>query len=191
MAGDDDHKIVIYDTQSWTVIASGKTHRSNIIDMAFENDTRFVTTGTKHYRYYTIENKKIRGANGAFGKLDQRISGCIFNNNDCLTGNIDGDLYAWKGVTPTVAAPKLHERRIDCVQITDNLIFTGGRDSKIKVMDRSYKLQFSIDLASTPNSICPMARAITLNDAQDTLMVGTFGHEVIQVPVNLAQRSAE
>jgi hypothetical protein len=71
------------------------------------------------------------------------------------------------------------------------LIFTGGRDSKIKVMDRSYKLQFSIDLASTPNSICPMARAITLNDAQDTLMVGTFGHEVIQVPVNLAQRSAE
>jgi hypothetical protein len=76
LAGDDDHKIVIYDTQSWTVIASGKTHRSNIIDMAFENDTHFVTTGTKHYRYYTIENKKIRGANGAFGKLDQRISGC-------------------------------------------------------------------------------------------------------------------
>lgn len=71
LAGDDDHKIVVYDTQTWNVVASGKTHRSNIIDMAFEDDTHFVTTGTKHFRYYTIaDNKRIKGQLGTFGKLD-------------------------------------------------------------------------------------------------------------------------
>jgi len=66
---------------------------------------------------------------GNFSGLDQRIGSCEFNGDECLTGSINGDLYKWNGTTVSIAYKKLHTRMIDAITVTDNCIFTGGRDS--------------------------------------------------------------
>ena len=52
-----------------------------------------------------------------------------------------GQLYLWNGTT-IAKAVKLHERIIDAINVTSYNIFTGSRDSKICVLDKSYNLQF-------------------------------------------------
>jgi hypothetical protein len=59
--------------------------------------------------------------------------------------------------------PKLHSRFIDAITVKENHIFTGGRDNQIKVLSKTYELQFSIDTAAFKNSINSAIRAIDLN----------------------------
>lgn len=58
-----------------------------------------------------------------------------------MTGSMLGQLYLWNGTT-IAKAVKLHERIIDAINVTSYNIFTGSRDSKICVLDKSYNLQF-------------------------------------------------
>lgn len=145
VGGDQEHTIAIYNTQTWACVTSGRGDRATIVDMAFMDDTTWVTTGIKHFKLYTLTGNKFAGRLGNFNKLDQRIAGCEFNGNDCLTGNIHGDLYKWQGNTATIVKPKLHERYIDAITVTETHILTGGRDSKINVLSKTYDLLFSID----------------------------------------------
>jgi WD40 repeat protein len=165
LAGDQDHTCAIYETTNWACITTGKTDRSSIIDFAFKNDTEFVTTGSKHFKHYIIKGNSFRGSLGNFAKLDQRIGCCQFNGNDCLTGNINGDLYKWNGSQASMLMPKLHSRFIDAITVSENHIFTGGRDSQIKVLSKTYELLFAIDTAAFMNSINSAIRAIDLNAA--------------------------
>lgn len=112
-----------------------------------------MTTGPKHYKYYTINGNTFKGALGNFNGNDQRISTCAFSNKDCLTGNINGDLYKWNATNMSVVMPKLHSRSIDAFTVTDNHIFTGGRDCKIQVISKTYKLLFTIDTEQIKNSV--------------------------------------
>jgi hypothetical protein len=52
-----------------------------------------------------------------------------------------------------MASPKLHDRMIDAILVTDEHILTGGRDSQIKILSKDYKLLFSIDATKFTNSI--------------------------------------
>lgn len=84
---------------------------------------------------------------------------------------------------------KLHARYIDAIQITGSHILTGGRDSKINILTTGYDLLFTIDTSLFKNSINGEVRAMSLNAASDKIMIGTFGHEVIEIPVDLAHKS--
>ncbi len=155
--------------------------------MAFQNDTEFVTTGPKHFKSYTITPEgKFRGKLGNFASLDQRIACCQFNGSECLTGNINGDLYKWSGTQASVCIAKLHERIIDSIMVGAEYIFTGSRDCKLKILSKTYALLVAIDLrALNLNSISPEIRAIDMNAAKDKLVIGTFGHEVIEIAVDV------
>jgi WD40 repeat protein len=65
-------------------------------------------------------------------------------------------------------------------------IFTGSRDCKLKILSKTYALLVAIDLkALNLNSISPEIRAIDMNAAKDKLVIGTFGHEVIEIAVDV------
>jgi hypothetical protein len=101
-----------------------------------------------------------------------------------------GQLFLWNGTTLGGNPKKLHERIIDAIFVTPTQIFTGARDSKINILDpKTYALMFQIDCTTLPDSVCSWVRAITINEAKDTLMVGTFGHEIYEVPVNLQTKA--
>lgn len=109
----------------------------------------------------------------------------MFNGADCLTGCINGDLYKWNGTSVSIASPKLHDRLIDAILVSDQNILTGGRDSQIKILSKDYKLLYSVDATKFTNSISQQIRALSLNDKQDKLIIGTFGHEIIELPINI------
>lgn len=184
----DDHNIALYDAETGKPILESKGDRAVVLDIAFQNDETFVTAGVKHFKQYVLNGGKPKTNLGNFNGLDQRIGSCEFNGNDCLTGSINGDLYLWSGTSAANKVPKLHTRMIDAITITDKLIFTGARDCIIQVLSTTYARLFSVNLSTVKNSINSQIRAITINQNQDNLMVGTFGHEIIKVPIDLTNK---
>ena len=75
---------------------------------------------------------------------------------------------------------------IDAVTVTNTHVFTGGKDSIVNVLDKKYKGLFTIDITKLQNSISSSVRSITINDKQDCLMLGTFGHELVKQPIDLS-----
>ncbi len=41
-----------------------------MVDFEFQDDTNFVTTGSKHFKYYTITGNTFKGALGNFNGND-------------------------------------------------------------------------------------------------------------------------
>ena len=76
--------------------------------------------------------------------------------------------------------------------MTAQNVITGGRDSKINILAKSnYALQFTIDAAATfPGSMAAQIRACTLDQSSTKMFVGTFGHEIYEVPIKLATKQA-
>lgn len=52
VAGDQEHTIAIYNTADWSLVTTGRGDRANIVSLAFENDTTWVTVGSKHFKQY-------------------------------------------------------------------------------------------------------------------------------------------
>ena len=129
--------------------------------------------------------KSFAKKRGNFGGHDQRIGSAAYNGNTCLTGSIKGELYLWNGTSIVGAPKKLHSRLIDAITVTDTHIFTGARDSKITIMNKQYQVLFTIDLNQVKDSNSTQVKAITINSRQDRMVVGTFGHELIDLPINL------
>ena len=124
---------------------------------------------------------------GNFNKHDQRHGSIVVNKTTYLTGAFTGELYQWNGTTLSKVVAKNHAKLIDAITVTAGLVFTGGRDGKIFALDaNSYQKKFEIDCnALFTGSSSANIRGITLNSAKNKLMVGTFGHEIWEVPVQL------
>lgn len=111
--------------------------------------------------------------------------GCVFNGSNCLTGSAKGELYVWNSNNLT-KAHKLHSRVLEAICVTDSVIFTGARDGKINALKKDYSNLWSVDCHNIlTDSMAPWPRAFALNQSQDTLMVGTYGHEIYEVPIDL------
>lgn len=98
-------------------------------------------------------------------------------------------MYVWQGTSIIGAPKKLHGRLIDAITVTKNHVFTGGRDSKITVMNKNYDVKQTIDLTQIPGSNSTQVRSLALNGRNDMLMIGTYGHEIISLPINLQSNS--
>jgi hypothetical protein len=48
-----------------------------------------------------------------------------------------------------------------------------------------------IDTSAFAGSVCAWPRAIAINECQNTLMVGTYGHEVYEVPIDLKSKTSK
>lgn len=185
IAGDDNHHMAVYDTESGACIAEGKGTQANVISVQWQDDQTFTLVGSKLFCQVTIVNNSFKKTNGKFGNNDQRIGSIMYSGNTGLTGAINGSLYQWNGPSIVGTPKKLHARLIDAICVTKSHILTGGRDSKITVMDKSFKVLFTIDMSQFKGSNSTQVRAITINSRGDRMCVGTFGHEIIQVPINL------
>ena len=65
---DDDHYIYMFDIQSGKMLGSEKGGRDVIIDLKWVTEDNFVTIGVKHYKYWTVSGKSMKGQSGSFGK---------------------------------------------------------------------------------------------------------------------------
>ena len=86
---------------------------------------------------------------------------------------------------------KSHTKLIDAITVTGDLIFTGGRDGLVTVLSAAnYAQQFTIDCTKLPGTSSPSIRGISLAANKSRIVVGTFGHEVYEIPVQLAGKKS-
>jgi len=134
----DDHNLAVYDTESGACVAKSKGDRSKILECAFKDENSFATVGAKHFKLWTIASGNIKGKMGNFSGKDNRIGSIAYHNGTALTGCFTGELFCWSGTTCSKVAGKNHTKLIDAITITPTHVITGGRDSKIVVMNTSY-----------------------------------------------------
>jgi len=151
VAGSSDHDIAIYNTSDYSCVSSGKGDRSHVRDIEFNptNDNEFVIAGTKLFKKFTISGASFRGKLGQFGaKINPKLTCGVYHNQAVLTGNTDGDLLCWSGLTPKNVKPKLHSKRLDAILVTNDFVLTGGKDMQIYILSKTYETLFGINLES-------------------------------------------
>jgi len=106
----------------------------------------------------------LTSADGQFGKkYDPRHGVCKYMGDLCLSGSITGDLYVWSG-TSIKLSKKLHAKPIDAIHVTPDYVFTGGKDSKVNILQAgSLTLLFTFTLNEQWDSLCNKVRAICFN----------------------------
>ena len=119
------------------------------------------------------------------------IFGVVFNGNTALTGNVNGDVYLWNGTQIKEVKKFGHTRLIEAVTVTTDAIFFGGKDSKITVTNKNYVQLFQFSLETLKESVNSQVRAISLNKRADKLMIATFGHELVEIPIDLKAKICE
>ena len=189
----DDHNLAVYNTETGACVAKSKGDRGNVVEIAFRSETNFATVGAKHFKEWTIGSGNITGKTGKFpqGQHKEKIGSIAVNKNTYLTGCFTGELFAWNGPTFTKVVAKNHTKLIDAITVTNDLIFTGGRDGQIFVLSAgNYQMQFSIDCTKLPGTCSPNIRGITLSENKSRIIVGTFGHEVYEIPVQIAGKKS-
>lgn len=91
-------------------------------------------------------------------------------------------------------SPKNHSSVVDAITVikqnnVQSHVFTGGRDSKISVLDaKTLTLVFQIDCNQFTNSVSSMPRAIAVKDKN--LYVGTFGSELWKMNLDMTRKAA-
>ena len=159
----DDHNLAVYNTDSGACIAKSKGDRSNIIEIAFKDEKSFATVGAKHFKFWTIASGNIKGKMGNFSGKDNRIGSIAYHGETALTGCFTGELFCWNGSTCSKVAGKNHAKLIDAITVTPRYVITGGRDSKIVVMNTTYQVQLAIDATKFAGTVNSGVRGISLN----------------------------
>jgi len=188
VAIDDDHCVAAYNMDTGACLGSNKGDKSKIIEIAMKSDTEFATAGVKHFMNWSISGGNLVSKRGSFGQNDQRIGSVKFNKDNALTGCFTGEMFIWGGGSISKAV-KLHERPLDAIHVHSQYVLTGGRDGKVSVLSNSYAILFQIPLSPQQfTSVSTEVRALCLNEAANSLVIGTFGSEIFQVPIDMQKK---
>ena len=131
---DDDHTVYLFLVSSGKLIGSEKGGREVIIDLKWLDDDNFVSIGVKHYKYWTMKGKQIKGQRGSFGRKNCNILCCVaVRDSKAYVGASDGSLQIWSGNSCSKNV-KVHTRAIHAISLTGNMILTGSSDESIKII---------------------------------------------------------
>lgn len=102
-----------------------------------------------------------------------RESGLASSTEETISGAITGELYVFGGGS-IKAAHKLHERPLDAITVTEQNVFTGGRDGIVNVLNAAnYQVQFKFEIGAKYQSVNNPVRAIALHQNKSQLLIGT------------------
>jgi WD40 repeat protein len=159
-----------------------------------KDDMTFSTVGINQYKQWTASQTGLIGKGGSFGTANAALGVCRYMGELCLSGAITGELYVWQG-TGIKQTLKLHQGHLDAITVTPKYVFTGGKDSKVNVLQTgtlTALFSFSLtDAALGFNSVLGKVRAIALNDTEDIMYLGTLGAEIFQVNVNIPGKTVQ
>lgn len=70
---DEQHSVAVYDWANQVLLATTKIGTESVSDAAWENDTSFMTSGSKLVQFFTMAGKNIRGERGVMGNKRGRL----------------------------------------------------------------------------------------------------------------------
>lgn len=177
---DVDHHVAVFDAKSGVCLAMNKGGGNQIVDIAMKNDTEFVTVGVRHFKAWTMNSGTLKGKNGSFqkGKYSNMVVNCTFYKDTCITGTIKGEVLIWSGNSVTKCIAGKHEGPVDAIEVHGDLIFTGGRNGNIAILDSKFSVIQTLDIKNF-NSECYGINAFAYDGKR--LIIGTRGSEVFEV----------
>jgi WD40 repeat protein len=177
-AVDDNHMVGVYDAELGALIGIEKGDTAPIIALKFKNDSEFVSVGPKHYKYWSVQNKVLKGKRGQFGDGNNSLKCVTFNGENAIVGAADGSLQTWSGASYGKSYPR-HKGTLDALYV-NKFVVSGGADGNIHVMDKkSYDIINTISLKKiASDSVSPKLRSVAFDENETTLVVGTYGSEI-------------
>lgn len=181
----EDNQVAVFNVEQGMCVAVAKGDRSQIVEISFGSDSLLATAGVGHLSFWNVD-KGLSSKSAVWGKQADRNLACVaFHGDKALTGTASGQLLSWspEGTCSNPGSPPLHQGVLEAIRVTKSHVLTGGRDQVLKILDASnLNMIFSISLADC-GSVNGQPRAIDLDLAETSLVVGTFGCEIYQIPI--------
>lgn len=139
----------------------------------------------KHYKYWTLSGKSVKGQSGSFGKNCNILCCVAVKDSKIFVGASDGSLQLWSGRACSKNI-KVHSRAIHAICLTDNMILTGSSDESVKIISAdSLEVVNTIECASMfTHSVQKAIRALDV--WENKIIVGTLGSEIYEISSNQA-----
>ena len=194
---EDDRTLAIYDANNAILVALANIGPANVLQVDFKAENELVSVGEKHIMFWKMNNKSLTSKLGNFAG-HSNLLGCLSADKDLvLTGNALGELYQWNDFQ-ILSVNKIHTEPIDCINIAEqmykifnsfNRILTGGRDGKVNILDKAFKLLMPIDMTNQLyHSISPGVRTLSLDRMGKKLLVGTAGSEIYELSIDPSRK---
>lgn len=141
-----------------------------------------MSVGPKHYKYWSVANKVLKGKRGQFGEGNNSLKCCAFNGDTVLVGAADGSLQLWSGASFNKTIPK-HKGPLDALYVSKKFVITGGSDGIVLVLDKkSYDTINTITLKQlSSDAVMPKIRAAATDESDTRIIVGTYGSEIYRL----------
>lgn len=158
---DDNHYVYVFLISSGKLLTSEKGGRDVIIDLKWIDEDNFVSIGVKHYKYWTLNGKSVKGKTGSFGKNCNILCCVAIKDSKAYVGASDGSLQIWSG-NSCAKNIKAHSRAIHAICLTDNMILTGSSDETVKIISfNDLEVVSTVDCSSIfTNSVNKSIRAL-------------------------------
>eukprot|EP00003_Mantamonas_plastica_P007140 TRINITY_DN1595_c0_g1_i1.p1 TRINITY_DN1595_c0_g1~~TRINITY_DN1595_c0_g1_i1.p1 ORF type:complete len:1924 (+),score=719.51 TRINITY_DN1595_c0_g1_i1:2008-7779(+) len=138
---DDNHEITVWRWSHGTKLMSAKGHTEKIFSSRFSpnDETRIVTCGVKHIKFWNLAGNVFKSEKGIFGRNGtlQTMLDVAFGEGDIVySGAQSGDIYVWEGRKLQRVIEKAHTGSIHTIYTNPGVGFaTGAKDGKVKLWD--------------------------------------------------------
>jgi WD40 repeat protein len=152
---------------------SGKSRILNISWSKKEGDRRFITVGIKHIRFWEIGSDKIwRDAEHTEATLELDYTCSIWDEQGkTYTGTTNGLIIVWDKLK-MIKSKKVHESVVYCINYCGNKILTGGKDSKVNIIDSELNIVKTVRVSPFP---------ISIDMIENKLLVGSRDGRILEI----------
>lgn len=102
-----------------------------------KGDTKFVTVGIKHIRFWDTEKLDYdKGIYGKEGEITSFTCAAYDNHGTCYTGGVNGRLYIWSNgrtLLQSIKTSKKGEKAkmVSALRWVDGILYCGNKDGKL------------------------------------------------------------
>jgi len=173
---DNDHTVRVWNWNSGSKVHEAKGGPDKILDANFSTTSNtLLTVGIKHIYFWSgDENWKKR--KGIFGKVGTMctLTACGFlSTGVAVTGGSNGSIYLWTE-NQCSKMIDIHKGRAAChtLRIDNDMIYTGGNDKCLHVLDANLGVKNVHNLESTP-------RAVDIKGSN--IIVGCLNGDIVEI----------
>ncbi|TYZ67415.1 hypothetical protein PybrP1_003217 [[Pythium] brassicae (nom. inval.)] len=189
---DEHHSLAVYASTSglWfdgALLASSKTTRHDVFFVTFIEDSaspfQLVSGGKNHVVFWKIDPPSLVGTYGVFGikaQLQPILCGATISSL-VVTGCSTGHLYVWESCAVSRAIPA-HNGAVYAIHATKEGCVSGGRDGHVKIWSKTVTPLADFDVNDVkPASQNALVRSVCWDIAEDRVLIGTKGGEIIEL----------
>lgn len=173
---DNDHTVRVWNWNSGSKVHEAKGGPDKILDANFSpKEDTLLTVGIKHI-YFWNGAKGWDKKKGIFGKVGPMctLTSCGFlSTGVAVTGGSNGNIYLWEG-NMCVKSVDIHDGRAasHTLRVDNDMIYTGGNDKKLHVLDANLAKKSCHDMESTP-------RAVDIKG--NNIIVGCLNGDIVEI----------